>query len=458
MKQLRFILSFFLLASLSSAQGQTTPSLTEEQQLRKEMDDWMKPYRRERMEYFGQWIDWVQNHIDDVWKHHVYEYMDNFFQQHRELYIRLRKTDLARYSSAPDTLPGYERVPDYYEPYEDKSFPMEEILQLAQGVGNFRTLGVADTRFVTEVLYGYALEYLKAEKHLTVEQVMNQRMYGELFFADPIQTDQWRITVVNRLYTLTYNWNITDNHVSEPELWVYTGKQQPSGWLSGQFPKSHTAVQQLDNTLGAFRWALYDETGSEEIDPTQKAIDDAYEAIDGTGSEVIDSNNMVSTVPDKMTAYYQAHRKDYIRLRNEELAKYPEFDEVYAKIFDRDVSELKEDLLSTLEKEGDSYNISSWAAPYEMDGSYTVHNFRYMLMRHVKNYAEYALTAWIAGEDISTKQLTHEVWEIQFFYYKYAVRFHWNVATDEISDLTIRTSDTATTSEEKEAFIIKPAK
>src|SRR5690606_22597567 len=146
-------------------------------------------------------------------------------REHRQQYLRLRKADLARYPSAPDTLSGYELVPDFYVPYQDRDFPLEEVLRLAQGVGNFRILGVADTRFVTEILNGYAMEYLKAEQHLTSEQVINQRMYGELFFVDPIQEDLWQITVVNRLCALKFSWNITDNRVSKPELWVYTGKR-----------------------------------------------------------------------------------------------------------------------------------------------------------------------------------------------------------------------------------------
>jgi len=416
------IIYFFLIAGISSCQGQTSDLLTEEQQLRKEMNDWMQPYRREKAVDFEQWIDWVENHIDDVWRHPVYKHMDAFFQQHRKQYLRLRKADLARYPSAPDTLPGYVLVPDFYVPYQDRSFPLEEVLQLAQGVGNFRTLGIADTRFVTEILNGYAMEYLKAEKHLTQEQVINQRMYGELFFVDPIQENLWQITVVDRLYALKFSWNITDNLVSKPELWVYTGKRQPFGWLSGRAPKSHTPLQQLDSTLSSFRWSLYDEASSDEKD----------------------SNGIITEVVDNMTRYYQAHRQDYIRLRNAELAKYPRPDASYAKAFTDDVSKLKEDLLSVLEKEGDRYRISDMAAPYETEGGYTIQNFRYMLMLHLKNRAEYNLTSWIAGIDTYSKQIATDIWEIQFFYHNYAVSFHWNIATDEISDLMIKTKEKVT--------------
>ena len=83
----------------------------------------MQPYRREKAADFEQWIDWVENHIDDVWKHSIYKHMNAFFQQHREQYMLLRKADLARYPSAPDTLASYERVPDFYVPYENRDFP-----------------------------------------------------------------------------------------------------------------------------------------------------------------------------------------------------------------------------------------------------------------------------------------------------------------------------------------------
>jgi len=360
--------------------------------------------------------------------------MDNSYQLHREQYIHLLKADLARYPSAPDTLPGYERVPDFYVPHEEERISKEAALHLAQGVGNFRTLGVEDTRFVTEIFYESALKHVKEKQHLTFEEVLNQRMYGELFFADSIDTNQWKITVINRLYTLTYNWNITDNLVSAPELWVYTGMHQPSGWLNGQFPESHTEVQQLGNTLDAFRWSLYDEIDGEKIDP----------------------NRPGKAIFDRMTAYYKAHRKEYIGLRNEELAKYPELDEIYSKTFSREVPELKEALLSTLETTDGNYSLSSQISPYETDGSYVINNFQYMLNRKLKNYPEYPLTSWIAGKDIYSKQLAKHLWEIQFFYYKYAVCFHWNIVTDEISDLIIRTSEPAI--DEKETPILIPAK
>src|SRR5690606_25437827 len=65
-QQIRILLIYFsLIAGISSCQGQTTDQLTEEQQLRKEMNDWMQPYRREKAADFEQWIDWVENHIDD---------------------------------------------------------------------------------------------------------------------------------------------------------------------------------------------------------------------------------------------------------------------------------------------------------------------------------------------------------------------------------------------------------
>src|SRR5690606_16095093 len=175
-------------------------------------------------------------------------------------------------------------------------------------------------------------------------------------------------------------------------------------------------LQQLDSTLSSFRWSLYDEASSEEKD----------------------SIGIITEVVDKMTRYYKAHRQDYIRLRNAELAKYPRPDASYAKAFTYHVPELKEDLLSMLEKEGDRYRISNMAAPYETEAGYTIHDFRYMLMLHLKNHAEYNLTAWTAGIDTYSKRVDKDIWEIQFFYHNYAVSFRWNIATDEISDLMVK--------------------
>src|SRR5690606_30695057 len=46
-----FLLFFLLATGISSVNGQSSTLLPEEQQFRKEMDEWMKPYRRERMVY-----------------------------------------------------------------------------------------------------------------------------------------------------------------------------------------------------------------------------------------------------------------------------------------------------------------------------------------------------------------------------------------------------------------------
>ena len=59
-------------------------------------------------------------------------------------------------------------------------------------------------------------------------------------------------------------------------------------------------------------------------------------------------------------------------------------------------------------------------------------------MLRLKNHAEYRLTPWIVGEDIFSRKVADDVWEIQFFYYRFAVKFRWNIATDEITDLEIK--------------------
>ncbi|HWK99318.1 MAG TPA: hypothetical protein VNQ55_05205, partial [Parapedobacter sp.] len=368
------------------------------------------------------WIRLMVKTNDDAWKHPVYQHIDSFYRQHRQQYHRLRKAELLRYKPAPVLLPGYKRVPDFYVPYDNKDVPLETVLQWIQGIGNFRTLGVDDMEFGTEVLYGYALQYLKAEKYLTLQQVHNQRMYGDLYFADFLRDDQWQITIINRLYVFRFNWNIADNQVSLPQFWVYSGKRQPPGWLHDQFPKSHTAAQQLNNTIGTFRWSLYDEADS----------------------EVLDFNRMVTVVSDKLTTYYQAHRQEYIGPRNEELAKYPPLDTAYANTFKHVNVELQQNLLSLLKKEVGIYRLTDFMAPNETDGSYTINYLRFMLTQYTKSDAEYGLSTWVAGNGVHSMKVREEVWEIQFFYHNFAVSFRWNIATDEVSELMVKTRENVT--------------
>lgn len=410
-----------MMIGTGSVHGQTSALLEEEQQLRKEMDEWMKPYRRERITDLEEWIGVMEKPEDSLWKHSVYQHMDSFYLRHKQQYHRLRKADLTRYQPAPALLPGYEQVPDFYITDDQRDTPLKDELHRMQSFTNFRTLDLADSRLVSGVIFGYVLQFLKAEMNLTLQQVLNQRMYDDLYFADFLQGDHWQITVINRLYVLKFIWNIADNHISMPQLWVYKGKRQPPGWLHDQFPKSRTAIQELDRAVSAFRWSLYDEPDS----------------------EVLDFNRMVTAVPDKLVGYYQSHRQEYIRLRNEELAGYPPLDTAYANTFEHDNTELKEFFLSKL-NDGGVYRLSDFVVYGERGVSYTLYNIFYTIILHTERGTAYALASWIAGDDIFTGRIREDLWKIQYFYNNFAISFHWNLATDEISDFTVKTRENVT--------------
>src|SRR5690554_1567335 len=120
-----FLLLIFFMFGFNSCQGQSIPSFQEEQQRRKQMDAWMKPYHREQSILFDQWIHRVENNLDDVWKHPVFKHMDSFYEQHHKQYLRLRKADLTRYQRAPKSLPGYELFPDFRSVFQDQGSNMD---------------------------------------------------------------------------------------------------------------------------------------------------------------------------------------------------------------------------------------------------------------------------------------------------------------------------------------------
>jgi len=316
-QQIRILLIyFFLITGTISCQGQTTELLTEEQQLRKEMDEWMKPYRREKAADFEQWVKRVEKLEIYVLEYPVYKHMDSFYQKHQQQYLRLRKADLARYKPAPKLLPGYEPTPLFRSTYRDIDFETKELFKLLQNVGNFRTLSLADTRFGAAALSGYIINYLIEQHGMSREEVSHKFAYGEIQFADLIQGNEWQITLINRMYALRFNWNIENSECTDPEVWVYTGGQQPSGWLNDVLPKANTGLQKFYRELNRFRWAVYDLADSTTVDYTR----------------------WTGIIQGKLMEFYHSHRKEYSRLRNEELAKYPQIDEIYAKAFPNEVN------------------------------------------------------------------------------------------------------------------------
>lgn len=435
MKQLHVILSFLLMVNLCTCQGQTISHLTEEQQLRKQMDDWMRTYYREEKPAFDIWVTQMEDFEISALKHPIYKRMNDFYREHQEQYLRLRKADLARYKPAPKLLPGYKRIPTFQSTYNDPDSKMKQEFEVLQKVANFRTLTVADTRIATAVLTGFIIQHLVTQQGMDQEEITLKFAYAEIPFADPIQENQWKITFINRMYALRFNWNIENNQCTDPEVWVYTGGQQPAGWLNNSFPKANTPVQQLEHELNAFRWALYDQADSTNVGYT-RCIED---------------------MQNKLTVFYQSHRKTYIKLRNGELTQYSQIDEVYAKAFQEDVPGLKADFLAMLIKKENLYQLSRSDAPYEIDGARMLFNFYYLCMMHSGHVNHYNMAPWVGGRDVHTKKLTEDLWEIQAFYQQYMLRFQWNVATDEISNIIVRTSDTNTVPEDTKEIMVKPA-
>jgi len=430
------IFSLFLVGNFDFCKGQTSVLLTAEQELRKEMDEWMRPYHREEKSAFDIWVTQMEDLELSALKHPIYKLMDSFYRKHREQYLRLRKADLARYKPAPKLLSGYERISDFDRAYNDADLGMKQEFEVLQTVANFRMLRVTDTWFGTTVLGSFIINYLITQQGMNHEEVSHQYDYGILPFADLIEGNQWQITFINRMYALRFNWNIEDNQWTDPELWVYTGGQQPAGWLNHSFPKANTPAQRLEDELNRFRWARYDDLP------------------DGTTA---DDTQRIESMQRKRMEFYDSHRKEYSRIRNEELAQYPQIDELYAKTFRQDVPAFKEDFLTLLDHKDKHYHLSLSDALYEIDGARILFHFYYLCMKHSGHPIYYNMAPFLSGRDVHTKKLAEDIWEIQAFFGQYTLRFKWNVATDEISDIIIRTSQTDAPPEKMKDIMVKPA-
>jgi hypothetical protein len=414
-----------MISGLAACYGQPKQLLEKEHKLRVEMDYWMAPYRNDLIADFDYWLIYVQNHIyDGVLVHPFYKHMQTFFKKHEKEYLQLRQTDLTRYPAAPKELPGYIHAVDFHsyiaEDDKDEETTTYDMLCMIQDISNFRTLGVADTRSATGFIGGIVIDYLIYHKGMGSEQIANLYTFGDKLFADLIKDNLWEITLINRLYSLKYTWNMETNRVSLPVLWIYEGDKQPAEWLKDKHPKASTERQQLFQKVNMMRWAMYDRP--------EKGDSGEYGVSDKVG---IDSLQHL---------FLQNHRQEYIRLRSHALANLPSPDAKRLDGFKTIDTELKGDFLYALGlPESDlKPTLPIYTAIYEIDGSETVYNFYYMTMLKVKNYAEYTLSSWILGDEKYAKQIDKHIWEIQFFYRNYALRYHWNIASDELSEIEVR--------------------
>src|SRR5690606_7673169 len=191
----------------------------------------------------------------------------------------------------------------------------------------------------------------------------------------------------------------------------------------------------LERALNTLRWALYDDQ------PDSTTIDDA---------------RRTERLQREVTEFYHSHRKAYIKLRNGALARYPQIDEAYAKAFHKDVPALKEDFLTMLDNNDNLYQLSQSDAPYEIDGARILFQFYYLCMKHSGQVNYDNMIPWVGGQDVHTKELAKNKCEIQAFLQHYALKFHWYLSSDEISNILIRTSETYAPAEETYEIMIKP--
>src|SRR5690606_25394129 len=147
---------------------------------------------------------------------------------------------------APKLLPGYERISDFDSAYNDADLGMKQEFEVLQTVANFRVLRVTDTWFGITVLGSFIINYLIRQQGMNHEEVYHQYDYSILPLADPIEGNQWQITLINPMDALSFKWNIEDSKWTEPESWMYSGAQQPAAWLTHSFPTANTTAQLLE--------------------------------------------------------------------------------------------------------------------------------------------------------------------------------------------------------------------
>ncbi len=407
---LRFLVGFLFFTSFCFCQGQNSDLEKELTQLRKEVNGWMKPYQRQKAVDFEQWTRSEDKNPDNMLNHQIYKYMDEFYQFNKERYIGLRKADLERYEPAPETLPGYQKVENLNAVFKDAEFNID--LDLLSDLVNIQTFQLTDTRSFIPTFSIFS--YLLNQKGISNKELSSKLFFGDLWFADLIQGDEWQITLVNRIFALKFKWNVATNRISVSDFWIYEGKKQIFGWLNNQFPKTYTKLQQLTNDLNSYRWKLYDQ---------EPDTDDFF--------------------MNEIEEFYRINQKKYIKLRNQELSKNPPIDLAYFQTFPYEELNVKNDILSSFQKEDNGYKL--FLPAFEIDGLTNISLIYSTIYFYKRNVGydfgiDYILNSIVAVYGMHSQKLDKSNWEIQFFFRDYAVSYHWNIVTDEISSIKVMTN------------------
>jgi hypothetical protein len=377
--------------------------ITAEDQLRADIQEWMTPYRNQYRREWAEEIGLSKESATSTRQHPLFKRMTEFYETNQSRYRQTRLESLHRYQSAPTELPGYESL--------DIS-GMEYDFDLIQDLSNVRTFDAGDTRAVLSMITGDVIDYIREKGEMTSQETAVKMAAGNVLFADQLgDEDNWKLTYVNRLYAVQFDWNILTNRLSNMKVMVYKGEEQKPGWLKEEHFKGNTTRLKLLSSIQAFRWSRYDQ----------------YQLLKHYSDDLEDLEGFITK-----------HRDEYVQVRKAALCQLPEANDSWRESYQHD-EELQNELLAQLgmfDEEQLPTHLSLWEIGYEE----VLSMFRLCLQRREEKPSENVqvdfMLSWLVGDNVHAREVRENVWDIVGFIDDYALYYRWNIATDEVEEIS----------------------
>src|SRR5699024_9584808 len=176
------------------------------------------PYQKEQMPQIKQWLSTpkLMKNRDFTQK------VTRFYKKHRAKYLQMRKTDLKRYPSTPEDLPGYQPI-DGFNPFLKEAFKNDlGKMPYYAHLMNYKILDLQNKEPFINNLKSYAISFMQQKYPDTLKEFSSRLpmyVYGDMLFADKMKAKVWKITAINRIFAFRFDWNIETNENSNFQLY-----------------------------------------------------------------------------------------------------------------------------------------------------------------------------------------------------------------------------------------------
>lgn len=404
--------------------GQPTPlsTMDDAHTFEIRINAWMEPYRNEKAGEFDEWISMaMERDPTSAWQHPIASQIQEFVAEHQDEYIRLRKADLTRYPGLGNYLSGYQPYPDFQNDMRKElqggsALAADELNRL-QDLTNHRALHVSSLKIITSLIKGAVFDHLSEHRETTIADYSLNSMFGDKIFVDDMEGDQYRITFLNRLYALQYDWDIRTNRITIPDLYIYVEVEPAKGWLADAKPTANNTRQLIETELESLIWAMYDEMEQDS-----------------------DRNEVMDKLEFYLESFYRDNDSLYVDTRQALLSSYPAaLPEQWAE-YEHDTGEAEEAVLAELLPMADNggRSLPLYASVYDLDATGTALTIESATIWEVRKRYTSDVKQWLLGLEIYTREVEENHWEIHYFFDNFASKYTWNIATDEISGLIIK--------------------